>query len=60
MVVSPPVVVMAAPPMQSYEWSAAVDALFLERSSGGSIPLGYTAYNSAEQFASRGSDRPTL
>ncbi len=50
MVVSPPVVVMAAPPMQSYEWSAAVDALFLERSSGGSIPLGYTAYNSASNL----------
>ena len=38
-----------APPLPSYQWSAAIDALFLERSSGGSIPLGYTAYNSASE-----------
>ena len=40
-------VLVPAPPLPSYEWSAPVDALFLERSSGGSIPLGYTYYNSA-------------
>ena len=45
MVVAPRVLV-PAPPLPSYEWSAMVDALFLERSSGGSIPLGYTYYNS--------------
>ena len=38
-IMSPPVLV-PAPPLPSYQWSALVDALFLERSSGGSIPLG--------------------
>lgn len=28
--------------MASYQWTASIDALFLERSSGGSTPLGYT------------------
>ena len=37
--------VLAGAPLPSYSWSAAIDALFLERSSGGSTPLGYTAYN---------------
>ena len=47
-VVSPPMAVLVpAPPLPTYEWSAAVDALFLERSSGGSIPLGYTYYNAS-------------
>jgi hypothetical protein len=46
----PPPVLVPAPPLPSYEWSALVDALFLERSSGGSIPLGYTYYNSASQL----------
>ena len=46
MVVQPPVMMLTpAPPMQSYDWSVAADALFLERSSGGSVPLGYTYYN---------------
>ncbi len=41
MVASPPVAVLVpAPPLPSYEWRATVEALFLERSSGGSIPLG--------------------
>jgi hypothetical protein len=34
-----------APPLASSDWSAAIDALFLERSSGGGIPLGYSVYN---------------
>jgi hypothetical protein len=34
-----------APPLPTYVWSATVEAMFLERSSGGSIPLGFTAYN---------------
>jgi hypothetical protein len=42
----PPVVLTPAPPMTSYEWSATLEALFLERSVGSSIPLGYTVYNS--------------
>ncbi len=50
MVVAPPLAVLVpAPPLPSHEWSAAVEALFLERSSGGSIPLGYTYYNPASQ-----------
>jgi hypothetical protein len=45
-VVGPRVAILTpAPPLSPYVWSAAVDALFLERSSGGSIPLGFTAYN---------------
>ena len=45
-IVSPPVAVLVpAPPLPSYEWSLAIDALFLERSSGGSVPLGFTSYN---------------
>ena len=51
MVVSPPMAVLVpAPPLPSYDWSANVEALFLERSSGGSIPLGYTFYNRASQL----------
>jgi hypothetical protein len=47
-IVSPRVAVLEpAPPLPSYEWGVAVDALFLERSSGGSIPLGSTVYNLA-------------
>ena len=50
-VMSPQVAVMVpAPPLPKYQWGATVDALFLERSSGGSIPLGYTYYNSASQL----------
>lgn len=37
--------VVPAPPLPTYHWSVGIDALFLERSSGGSIPLGYTAPN---------------
>ena len=37
-----PVVIVPAPPIPSYQWSASIDALFLERSSGGSIYLGST------------------
>ncbi len=45
-VVSPPAMeLVPVPPLPSYLWSASLDALFLERSSGGSIPLGYTFYN---------------
>ncbi len=45
-VVAPPVMVLEpAPPLPAYQWSAIIDALFLERSSGGSIPLGYSYYN---------------
>jgi hypothetical protein len=44
-----PQVLVPAPPLPSYEWSVAADAMFLERSSGGSIPLGYTFYNPATQ-----------
>jgi hypothetical protein len=44
-VAPPPLVLVPAPPRASYSWSAAIDALFLERTSGGSIPLGYTYYN---------------
>jgi hypothetical protein len=40
-----PIVIVPAPPMSSYQWTASIDAVFLERSSGGSIPLGFTAYN---------------
>ena len=39
----------AAPPMVSSEWKATVDALFLERSSGGSILLGQSYVNSGTQ-----------
>ena len=47
-VVSPPVAVLVpAPPLPSYRWSAAVDALFLDRSAGGCVPLGYTLRNPA-------------
>jgi hypothetical protein len=47
-IMSPRVAVMVpAPPLQSYEWSATIDALFLERSAGGSIALGSTYYNSS-------------
>ncbi len=42
-----PVVIVPAPPLSSYQWFAGIDAMFLERSSGGSIPLGYTVYNPA-------------
>jgi len=38
-------VLVPAPPLPTYQWGATVEALFLERSSGGSIPLGYTYYN---------------
>ncbi|MGO9115953.1 MAG: BBP7 family outer membrane beta-barrel protein [Thermoguttaceae bacterium] len=57
-VMSPRVAVLVpAPPLPSYEWSATVEALFLERSSGGSTPLGYTYYNSASQLpANLGTD----
>ncbi len=40
-----PVIVVPAPPMSSNQWTASIDALFLERSSGGSTFLGFTAYN---------------
>jgi hypothetical protein len=33
-------VLVPAPPMQSYSWDVKLDALFLERSSGGSVYLG--------------------
>ncbi len=33
--------------MNSYDWTAAIDCMFLERSSGGSYYLGSTAYNPA-------------
>jgi hypothetical protein len=36
-----------APPLPSYQWGVTADALFLERSSGGSVPLGYTYFNTA-------------
>lgn len=49
-VMAPPAVLVAAPPLASYDWSAAVDAFFLERSSGGSKPLGFTAYNQASNL----------
>ena len=53
-VMSPQVAVLVpAPPLPSYQWGATVDALFLERSSGGSIPLGYTYYNSGLPAAGR-------
>ena len=47
-VVSPPPVPMLvlATPLPSSVFSASIDALFLNRSSGGSMPLGYTYYNS--------------
>jgi hypothetical protein len=47
-VAPPPLVLVPAPPMDRHTWSVALDALFLERSSGGSIPLGYTYYNTAQ------------
>jgi hypothetical protein len=43
----PMAMLVPAPPMDTYHWSATIDALFLERSSGGSVPLGYTYYNTA-------------
>ena len=47
----PPVIVVTpAPPMADWHLSATVDALFLERSVGSSIPLGFTAYNSASNL----------
>jgi hypothetical protein len=51
-VIVPPraLVLVPAPPLPTYEWSATVEALFLERSSGGSYPLGYTYYNSGSQL----------
>jgi hypothetical protein len=36
---------MPAPPISASKWSVSVDALFLERDSGGSIPLGYSVYD---------------
>jgi hypothetical protein len=42
-----PLVLVPAPPLSSSKWSVAIDALFLERNSGGSIPLGYSVYNPA-------------
>jgi hypothetical protein len=42
-----PLVFVPAPPLPCSTWSVAIDALFLERSSGGSIPLGYSVYNPA-------------
>jgi hypothetical protein len=46
-VVAPPpgAVLVPAPPIQSYRWSATVEALFLERTWGGGVPLGYSVYN---------------
>ena len=41
----PPLVLVPAPPLASQQWSVAIDALFLERNSGGGIPLGYSVYN---------------
>jgi opacity protein-like surface antigen len=51
-VVMPPrvAVLVPAPPLPSYQWGATVDALFLERSSGGSIPLGSTSYIPGSQL----------
>ena len=45
-----PVPVVLAPPLSSSAWSASIDALFLERSSGGSIPLGYSVYNASSNL----------
>ena len=42
-----PLIIVPAPPMNSYDWTAAIDCMFLERSSGGSYYLGSTAYNPA-------------
>ena len=39
--------IMPAPPLPSYRWSVSLEALWLERSVGGSVPLGYTTYNPA-------------
>jgi hypothetical protein len=47
-VVSPPaaeLVPVPVPPLPSNVWSVSIDALFLERSVGSSMPLGYTYYN---------------
>ncbi len=44
------IVVTPAPGMEDHHISATVDALFLERSVGSSIPLGFTAYNSASNL----------
>jgi hypothetical protein len=50
-VVPPPgTELLPVPPLPSNLFSAAVDALFLERSSGGSIPLGYTYVNPASKY----------
>jgi hypothetical protein len=46
----PPMELVPVPPLPSNLWSVAVDALFLERGSGGSMPLGYTYYNSASKL----------
>jgi len=46
-VIVPPRVAVVVSPLPSYQWGATVEALFLERSSGGSIPLGSTYYNNA-------------
>ena len=35
-----PLMLVPAPPMQNYNWNVSLDALFLERSSGGSVFLG--------------------
>lgn len=49
--VGPPRVVLEpAPPLPSYRWNATADALFLERSSGGSVFLGSTNWNSASGY----------
>ena len=37
-----PLVLTPAPPLASYRWSVALDALFLERNSGGSTLVAYT------------------
>jgi hypothetical protein len=42
----PVMVLVQAPPLPKYTWSVNADVLFLERSSGGSIPLGYTLSSS--------------
>jgi hypothetical protein len=45
--VVPAPVLVPVPPLPSNVWSVAVDALFLERSSSSSMPLGYTYSNTA-------------
>jgi hypothetical protein len=46
----PAPVFVPAPPLPTYRWSATIEALFLERSSGGSVPLGYSVYNSGSHL----------